>query len=289
MRLGYSITSFHTLDKSPNDGAEDIVSRVEAAEEAGYDYVEAGDHHVVAGGQYFQNVPTGARLTQVFDHVAVMFLLPLYNPVLVAEQAGTIAAFAEEFDFWCAVGGQREAFEAFGVPLKERAPRMEEGLSLIRRLWDEDEVNLDGDFYSVEGVSVNPKADPRICIGGSAEPAVRRAGRLGDAWVAGPAETKDDIKRKKEWFEEAGGGDLLVRREVMALRDGDKAQETANEKLSRGYRGWPQDAEWVISGDSDDVASEFEALRELGVDEVIVRPMSDRHAVETLRVVSEAL
>ncbi len=287
MDLGYSVTSFHS-GVEPREAAAALVTRAEVARDAGFDSVEAGDHHVVSGGLYLQNVPTAARLTGVFDRVGAMFLLPLYDPVLVAEQAGTLAAYADEFDFWCAVGGNPASFDAFGVPKAERAPRLEEALALVDRLWTKDDVSFDGEFYQVDGVSVNPKADPRICVGGGAEPAVRRAGRLGDAWVAGPAETLADLDRKRGWFEDAGGGDLLVRREAVVLEDGDRAREVADSLLQDGYRGWPADADWVLAGSPDEVADDLADLADRGADEVVVRPMSDEHADETLRGVAAA-
>ena len=288
MELGYSITSFFTDDTADHEAARRVVERARIAEEAGYDYVEAGDRHAIAGGGYLQNVPTTARLAAEIDHVATMFLLPLYDPVLVAEQVGTLDALAGEFDFWCAVGGGKAQFDAFDVSLSERAPRFEEALELLDRLWEEDEVTFEGTFYEVDGVSVNPKADPRICIGAGAEPAVRRAGRLGDAWVASPSESEDDLPEKIDWFEAEGGGDVIVRREALALSDGERARELATEKLEAGYRGWPADADWVLAGDAETIATDLERLAELGADEVVIRPMSDTHAEETLRTVGRA-
>lgn len=288
MELGYSITSFFTGDVASHEAARRVVERARIADEAGYDYVEAGDRHAISGGGYLQNVPITARLAAETDHVAAMFLLPLYDPVLVAEQVGTLDALADGFDFWCAVGGGREQFDAFDVPLEERAPRFEESLALIDRLWTDDEVKFEGEFYSVDGVSINPKANPRICIGGGAEPAVRRAGRLGDAWVAGPSEPEDELPEKIEWFEHAGGGDVIVRREALGLADGERARELASEKLQDGYRGWPADADWVLAGDAEELAADLERLAELGADEVVVRPMSNTHAEETLRTVARA-
>lgn len=289
MNLGYSITSFHTADVPPREAARTVVERTQVAEEAGYDYVETGDHHVVTGGQYLQSVPTAGRLAEVSDHVAAMFLLPLYDPLLVAEQAGSLAAFADTFDLWVAVGGNPAAFEAYGVPMSERGARLSEGIELIDRLWSEDEVTFDGEFYSVDGVGVNPKApDARICVGGAAQPAVRRAGRLGDAWVAGPEESPEKLPTKIADFEESGGGDVIVRREALVLQDGDRAAELADEKLRGGYRGWPADADWVLSGGPADVAEDLAELRDLGADEVVVRPMSGEHAEATLECVAEA-
>ncbi|MFB6129467.1 MAG: LLM class flavin-dependent oxidoreductase [Salinigranum sp.] len=287
MRLGYSITSFHG-SAEPRAAARSVLRRAEVAREAGFDYVQVGDHHVVADGLYLQNVPTAARLGGVFDRVGAMFLLPLYDPVLLAEQVGTLDALVEGFDFWCALGYQERSFRAFDVPMDERVPRFEEALDLLGRLWREDEVTFRGRFYDVEGVSVNPKADPRVVIGGGVEAAVRRAARLGDAWVSLPNETLADLEREIGWVREEGGGEVLARRDVVALEDGDRARAACEDLLAAGYRGWPADAEWPLAGDADDLAAAFGRLRDLGVDEVVVRPMSDEHAEETLRVVAEA-
>lgn len=288
MRLGYSITSFFDADVPPAAAATAVLDRAETAVGAGYDYVETGDHHAVGGGGYLQSVPTAARLTEHVDHVAVMFLLPLYHPVTVAEQVGTIAALVDEVDVWLAVGGGADQFDAFGVPLAERGRRLVEGVELLRRLWAEDDVSFDGAFWSVEGVSVNPKADARLCLGGSAEVAVRRAGHRGDAWVANADASNDFLETALGWFAAESGGDVIVRRDALALRDGDRADRLARERLADGYRGWPADADWILSGDETAVAAELAALRDLGADEVVVRPMVDRHAHETLAVVADA-
>ncbi len=290
LALGYSITSAFPSGVDPEAAAAAVLERAAVAADAGYDAVEAGDHHAVAGGNYLQNVPTAARLTEHFDRVAAMFLLPLYHPVLVAEQVGTLDALADEVDFWCAVGYGEAAFSAFGVPLSERAARFEEGLELCRRLWAGDDVTFDGEFHAVEGTSVNPKADPRVCIGGTAEPAVRRAGRLGDAWVANADVSLADVEERVRWLEAESDGDvdLLIRRDALALEDGAAAEAAARERLERGYRGWGPDADWVLAGDAEAVAADLERLRVAGADEVVVRPMADEHAEETLREVARA-
>ena len=288
MQLGYSITSAIDDGVAPDEAADAILERAAVAGEAGYDVVETGDHHVVGGGGYLGSVPTAARLAEHVDRIAPMVLLPLYHPIQVAEQVGTIAAFADEVDLWLAVGRAGPQYDAFGIPPAERGHRLVEGLELIRRLWSRDEVSFDGEFWQVEGVSVSPKADARFCLGGSAEVAVRRAGHRGDAWVANADTSPAFIEEARGWFEAAGGGDLIVRRDVLALEDGEAASGRAHELLADGYRGWSPEADWVLSGDADDVAGALAELREIGAEEVVVRPMSDDHAVETLEVVAEA-
>lgn len=288
MELGYSITSAYDRELLPDAVAGELVDRASTAAAAGYDFVQVGDHHVRRDKQYVQNVPAAARLTAEFDRVAVMCLLPLWDPLLLAEQLGTVDAFAGEFDLWCALGWREEEFAAFGVPTAERAARFEESLALLRALWAGDDVDFDGEFYEVSGVTVAPKADPaRVCIGGGAEPAVRRAGRLGDAWVANADETEADIERKAGWAAEAGGGEVLARRDALVLEDGTEARALARKLLADGYRGWDHDAP-VLVGDPTHVATDLDRLSRLGVDGVAGRPMSEERGGETLRGVAEA-
>lgn len=288
MRLGYSINSALPAGRTADDHASVLLERARTASEAGFDYVQAGDHHV-AGNGYLQNVPTLARLTEAIDHVAPLFLLPLHDPILLAEQCGTLEAFADRFELWGALGYNEAAFDAFDVPLEERVPRFVESLRILEALWNDDKVSVDGEYHSLDNVSIAPKATPeRICIGGGAEPAVRRAGRLGDAWVAGPTETLADLETKRVWFEEAGGDTILVRRDALILDNDSRARDVADDLLRSGYRGWDLDADWTLVGDAETVADDLEALADAGVEEVVVRPMSDEHTSETLRECARA-
>lgn len=272
MKLGYSITSAIPPETDAATAASRVLERARVASDAGYEYVETGDHHAVASG-YLQSVPMAARLTAVVDGISPLFLLPVYHPVLVAEYVGTLSALTSQCDVWCSIG-RTDQVEALGVPAAERVSRFTEAITVMRRLWDEDRVTVDGEYYAVEDLSINPKADPRVGIGGTAEGAVRRAGTLGHAWVANAHVPSDDVAERVAWFREAGGGDVIVRRDAIGLRDGANARELAADLLEQGYRGWPADADRVLRGDAEDIASQLQGLDEIGADEVVVRPMT---------------
>ncbi len=82
--------------------------------------------------------------------------------------------------------------------------------------------------------------------------------------------------------------DVIVRRDALVLEDGDAAEAEARERLERGYRGWPAEADWLLVGDAESVAGDLAALEAAGADEVVVRPMANTHAEETLREVARA-
>jgi alkanesulfonate monooxygenase SsuD/methylene tetrahydromethanopterin reductase-like flavin-dependent oxidoreductase (luciferase family) len=91
------------------------------------------------------------------------------------------------------LGYRTGEFDAFGISLKERAPRFVESIELMRRLWTEDRVTHAGRFYSVKdhGISLKPvrPGGPPVWIAGLVEAAVKRAARIGDAWLIANATT----------------------------------------------------------------------------------------------------
>ena len=94
MKVGVSLRSGY----APMDvrtGAQWMVERARAASDAGLDSLFVGDHHNVPV-PYYQNVPMLGRLLAEWDDrpAGALFLLPLWHPVLLAEQIGTLASIA---------------------------------------------------------------------------------------------------------------------------------------------------------------------------------------------------
>ena len=188
MRIGTSLRSgYGNVDA--RTGARWMVERARAARDAGLDSLFVGDHHNVPA-PYYQNVPIlGRLLAEWGDRPAgALFLLPLWHPVLLAEQIGTLAAIASgRFIVQCALGGGAAQFDALGASLKTRPSRFEQTLDSVRRLSAGEEV---------DGVRIAPvPPEPlEIWIGGAAPPALDRAARLGDGFLAGPESTPDDAR-----------------------------------------------------------------------------------------------
>ena len=124
MKIGVSLRSGY----APMDvrtGARWMIERARAAADAGLDSLFVGDHHNVPV-PYYQNVPMLGRLLAEWDDrpAGALFLLPLWHPVLLAEQIGTLASIAEgPFIMQCAVGGGAEQFDALGVSMRDRGRR----------------------------------------------------------------------------------------------------------------------------------------------------------------------
>src|SRR5438093_12955087 len=121
-----------------------MVERAAAAPAARLDSLFVGDHHGTGPVPYYQNSSILGRLLAEWDErpAGALYLLPLWNPVLVAEQVGTLAALAKgPFVLQCAVGGGDDQFRAMGVPLAGRGAVFEHHLGVVHRLLAGEEVD----------------------------------------------------------------------------------------------------------------------------------------------------
>jgi probable F420-dependent oxidoreductase len=75
---------------------------------------------------------------------------------------------------------------AFGVDRRARAGLFDEALTLMRRLWTEDDVHHEGEHFHVDGVTLRPRPLQQpidVWLGGTAPSELRRTGRLADGWL----------------------------------------------------------------------------------------------------------
>ena len=86
------------------------------------------------------------------------------------------------------MGWMPQEYAAAGVPFERRGERMDEYLRCLEALWTQDPVEFAGDFYTVPRSHVAPRPvqrpHPPVLLGGAAAPALRRAGRLAQGWIA---------------------------------------------------------------------------------------------------------
>src|SRR6202522_1736944 len=130
----------------------DLVEQVRVARQSGFSSLLFPHHYLTEPLQMLQIAPLMAYLRPEAKGMTIggnILLLPLLNPVHVAEESATLDVLSGG-NFVLGVGlGYREGeFDAFGISLKERALRFTESIQLIRRLWTEDRVTFQGRFYS---------------------------------------------------------------------------------------------------------------------------------------------
>jgi probable F420-dependent oxidoreductase len=168
-----------------------ILDQIARAEALGWDDVWLSEHHFVDDDYTPSLLPLGCAVAARTSRIRIgtsVLLLPLHDPVRVAEDAATLDVLSGgRLELGVGVGYRRAEFEGFGVPLAERAERMEEAVPILRRLLRGERVSAEGRHHRVREVALQPRpvqAEPRLWMGGFSPPAVRRAARLGDAYIA---------------------------------------------------------------------------------------------------------
>jgi len=284
LRVGVSLTSAHTVD-DPRQGARWMIERAAAARKADLDSLFVGDHHSTPG-KYYQNVPMlGRLLAEWSDRPAgCLFLLPLWNPVQIAEQVGTLAAIMRgRFIFQCGLGEDDAQFRAMGAQLKSRVGAFEESLAALRKLFAGETVTASGIFsFDSARVTLQPAEPVEVWIGATASPAIDRAARLGDGWLASPGLTIDVAREKIAYYRErckAHGRTptaIAIRRDVYVGESPDEAKTTLEAAVAKGYRGF--DPKALVAGTVPQVVERFRALGAMGFTDVIVRHLTTNHA-----------
>jgi len=290
MRVGLSIASA-SFESDPYVGAQSIIERAREANRAELDLLSLGDHHLTPIN-YFQNVPMLGRLLAEWEvgPVGCLFLLPLWNPVLVAEQVGTLAALTKAtFVVQTGVGDGEETFKAMGASVKTRGVDLEEKIAIIKSLFAKNGIG------GSSGLQVNPIPMQNIewWIGAStSKEGIRRAARIGDAWYAAPFLDASKARELLECYLEACAGlnkkpRPVIRKDVIVLKDGNRAEELGDRLIEKGYRGMPRDA--VIVGNPEQAAEQLRPYKELGFTEVTCRCMTipQKEAIETISLLAE--
>lgn len=123
--------------------------------------------------------------------------LGLRDPVITAKACATIDVLSSGRLLPAfGIGSARSRdYAATGTDTRRRGKRMDEGLEILSRLWTEDSVTFDGEFYQLTDAAIAPRPvqDPMpLWIGGSAPQAVERTARWGTGWQAG-LETPEEV------------------------------------------------------------------------------------------------
>ena len=166
----------------------------ETAERAGYDSVWVGDS--ITSKPRLEPMTAMAAIAARTNRVKVgtaVLLNALRHPVHLAHAAATIDNIANGrtiLGLGAGRGNNRmfvDEHAAVGVPITERASRMEESIRVMRALWTGEPVNHEGEFYPLRDVTLEPApVQPSIPLWISSNwvrRGLKRVGELGDAWI----------------------------------------------------------------------------------------------------------
>ena len=283
MRISASLTSsLPGID--PRLAVRNAVARARAANDAGLDAIFVGDHHANKE-TYLQNTPfLGRLLAEWGDRPAgCLFLFPLWNPVLLAEQVGTLAAIASgRFIVQTGLGAGPE-FPAMGADPRTRPSAFEEGVAIVRRLLAGETVSSDGRFrFEKARIAPTPQEPVEIWIGASADVGIDRAARIGDGWLGAPHLTPDHARDQAARYLDAAAREgrpptaVALRRDVYIAADEMDAAAVRNHATASGYRRMPPSA--LVIATIDRAADELRSYAQMGYTDIVIRHLVDEQS-----------
>jgi len=287
MKIGVFLGTQHPADTDMRRAFQDHLEQTRALRDAGYDAVWVGQHYLTYPDQFFQTTPLLARLAAEAGEMTIgtnLLLLPLCNPVDVAEQYATMDIIAGgRLILGVGLGYRQQEYDAFAVDRVTRTRRFEEALDLLKRLWTEDHVTFDGRFWRVKDVSIRPRPlqrpRPPIWIGAAADPAVARAARLGDAWIATSVTTFSAIKAQVEVYRRARAAAGLPPAaeyakcvELYVAEDRRRAFEESVPYIAAKYRSYYS---WGMGKNVPGESGESLALEDLARDRFVIGTPDD--------------
>ena len=189
-----------------------VAEMARAAEQAGAASLWVSDHLVLSGearadypyskdgtitwdaeGDYFEALSICsyiAGITTEFEIGTAVLILPQRNVIQTAKEASTIDTLSEgRLVLGVGTGWNRLEMEALGYDFATRGRRMDEMIEVLRECWTGQPTAFDGRHVQVPAnLLLFPRpirpAGPPIVVGGMTPPAVRRAARIGDGWLA---------------------------------------------------------------------------------------------------------
>ena len=279
MKIGISVCSMHVVT-DPRAGAQNMIERAATARHSGLDSLFVGDHHVTPVPYYQNNVILARMLAEWGENpFGALYLLPLWHPVLLAEQVATLASIGEgRFIMQCGLGDEPQGLK-MGIDLSKRVGMFTASLNILRRLWSGDTVS-ESRYWGLEGASISPlPTEPvEVWIGATADKAMRRAAQLGDAWLASPSLTMsaaaETVRRYHDYCDEYESvpSATAIRRDMYVGESAEEAHRTMASYIEKGYRGIDPSA--LLVGSIDQVAEKLHILEEQGYTDVIVRNIS---------------
>jgi alkanesulfonate monooxygenase SsuD/methylene tetrahydromethanopterin reductase-like flavin-dependent oxidoreductase (luciferase family) len=175
-------------------------------------------------------------------------VLPLNNPLRIAEEAATVDHISEgRFDFGIGRSGSPRAYDLYGVNYGESQARFREALEIILEAWKGERFNYHGEYYHFENAIVSPqpftKPHPPIRMAATTEETFPRVGEMGLPIFVGLRgmdipELRVHLQAYRKAWQEAGHvghGNVFLRMPVYAAATEQAAQEEPYDSVMYYY------------------------------------------------------
>jgi probable F420-dependent oxidoreductase len=227
-----------------------------------------------------------ALTTRLRFGIAVI-ILNTRNPIQLAKSLATVDQLSNgRLIVGIGIGGGTANYPVFGIPTERRVARYEESIKVLKALWTEERATLNGDFWTLDGARMKPKPFQKphmpLIFGGHSEPALRRAVRMGDGWMAAgstsTAESLLSLKQIRAYLADAGRKESefwLSKRIYIAVDENEgRARENLSAALSYQYGGSDQ-SKVGLAATPTHAVEVLGTLREAGAQHILLNPAYD--------------
>ena len=229
-----------------------------------------------------------AACTERLRLAPAVLLTALRSPVHLAKTLSSLDHLSGgRLTVGVGLGGNPKIYPAFGLLAARRAARFTEGLRLMKRLWTEERVTFEGEFFKLQNASMQPKPlqkpHPPLWFGGHHPNALKRAVELGDGFIgAGSLSTAgflEEVALLRRLLKDAGRdpASLPLGKRVYIAVDEDRAR--AGRRLAEwfgAFYGKPELAtEVCVWGGPEECVDRLGEIVAAGVGFLMLNPVFD--------------
>jgi alkanesulfonate monooxygenase SsuD/methylene tetrahydromethanopterin reductase-like flavin-dependent oxidoreductase (luciferase family) len=205
MRFGFFDQLPRADWQSESQRYQDILAQIELGDELGFDTAWLGELHFIPSFSCLASplmiLAAAAQRTRRIRLGTAVTLLPLHNPVKMAEDAATLDVLSNgRLEFGIGRGATPVYFAGYNVPQEESRERFEESLEVILRAWTSERLSYEGKYFRVQDVRLTPqpvqKPYPPIRIAANSPDTFAIAGQLGLPIFASPLINPPDKLRE---------------------------------------------------------------------------------------------
>jgi len=200
----------------------------EVAEQVGFDSLVVPERHTRTECLFPSPLLLLAGLATRTTRIRLgtyILILPLYDPVHIAEQMAMIDLMSKgRLICGLASGYHPDYHNAFAIPMKGGRRRFEEGLEVVKQAWTQDSFSFHGQVFHYDNVRLTPKPVqqpyPELWLGGMFPYTIERAGRSGDAWCTDPFPLEKETWKSQVALYREAAAKAGQRSQVVLMRDG---------------------------------------------------------------------
>ena len=188
--LWYDFRQKLSFTEKYEDFYAECLEEIEEGERLGFTAVLLSEHHFVDDGYLPSPLVVAAAIAARTTSMRIgtnVLLLPMHHPLRVAEDGAVVDLVSGgRFTLGVGQGYVQHEFETLGFNRKNRPSLFEEGIEVIRQAWEEGRIRYEGKRWRFEDLPFGPRASGKIpiYIGAFAEPAIDRAARMADGFLA---------------------------------------------------------------------------------------------------------